>query len=40
MRIKFKAEIEDFVIKKEIKSEMDGATFILKIFMNYLCDLS
>jgi hypothetical protein len=24
MRIKFTAEIEDFVIKKEIKSEMDG----------------
>jgi hypothetical protein len=37
MRIKFATEIEDFVIKKEIKSEMDGAIFYPeKYFMNYL----
>jgi hypothetical protein len=37
MRIKFATGLEDFIIKKEIKSEVDGATFYPeKYFMNYL----
>lgn len=37
MRIKFATGIEDFAIKKEIKSEVDGATFYPeRYFMNYL----
>ena len=37
MRIKFATGMEDFVIKKEIKSEMDGSIFYPeKYFMNYL----
>ena len=37
MRIKFATGIEDFVIKKEIKSEMDGTVFYPEnYFINYL----
>jgi hypothetical protein len=37
MRIKFATGLEDFVIKKEIKSEIDGAVFYPeKYFINYL----
>lgn len=37
MRIKFATGLEDFVIKKEIKSEVDGAVFYPETyFVNYL----
>jgi hypothetical protein len=36
MRIKFATGLEDFVIKKEIKSEIDGAVLSRKVFINYL----
>lgn len=37
MRIKFATGLEDFVIKKEIKSEVDGSVFYPeKYFINYL----
>lgn len=37
MRIKFATGIEDFVIKKEIKSELDGTVFYPEnYFINYL----
>jgi hypothetical protein len=37
MRIKFATGLEDFVIKKEIKSEVDGTVFYPeKYFVNYL----
>jgi hypothetical protein len=32
MRIKFATGLEDFVIKKEIKSEIDGAVLSRKVF--------
>jgi hypothetical protein len=32
MRIKFATGFEDFVIKKEIKSEIDGAVLSRKVF--------
>jgi hypothetical protein len=37
MRIKYLSEIEDFVVKKEIQSELNGQNYLPEsLFMNYL----